>query len=449
MTRYIKQTALDPVLVERRKIFIFFLAALAAQIALAFVMKQYRIVATAHALAVLIYGVYVLMHDAKPTRLVYVIGYLSMSEIIWRMTKAGVFWEYGKYALALLFILALFRYRLRLSALPVLYLAVLLPSIILLFGAGNDLSIIRDRISFNLSGPLSLALAALFFRQYKFSGYELRNLMLVMLVPVGALSGLVLVSTLRADAIYFSDESNFITSGGFGPNQVAAVLGLGVLLAYIYFLFEDHLPGLFRLSAAGLAVLLFIQSVLTFSRGGVFNLLLPLPLVTLASTHFSERARRGALFGVGVIVLLVYLLFPQLDSWTGGNLSQRFTDFGTSGREEIARTEFQTFLDNPYFGVGPGGSSSYTLTLGGIVAVAHTEYSRLLAEHGILGIAALIFMLLMIAQIFARGRTPAARWLALAFAAWALLDMGHAAMRLSAISLLFGLSQADYQEFDA
>ena len=52
------------------------------------------------------------------------------------------------------------------------------------------------------------------------------------------------------------------------------------------------------------------------------------------------------------------------------------------------------FVNNPIFGVGPGIGYYERLNHGLSQRVsAHTEYSRLLAEHGIAGIFVLLFIL--------------------------------------------------------
>src|SRR5450631_1001261 len=56
-------------------------------------------------------------------------GYAAASDVLWRMTGAAVRYEFGKYALALVFGFAILRSgRLRGSALPFIYLGLLIPS---------------------------------------------------------------------------------------------------------------------------------------------------------------------------------------------------------------------------------------------------------------------------------------------------------------------------------
>jgi hypothetical protein len=86
------------------------------------------------------------------------------------------------------------------------------------------------------------------------------------------------------------------------------------------------------------------------------------------------------------------------------------------------------------------------VTFSGAYKAAHTEYSRLLAEHGLLGLMALLLLGLMFLQAFRRAPTPYAKGLTLAFMVWALAEMCHAAMRIAAISFLFALPFAQFED---
>ena len=64
--------------------------------------------------------------------------------------------------------------------------------------------------------------------------------------------------------------SNFAASGGFGPNQVATVLGIGIFVLAVRFFISKELfyHKLFDLALLGL---LGFRALVTFSRGGVLT----------------------------------------------------------------------------------------------------------------------------------------------------------------------------------
>ena len=67
----------------------------------------------------------------------------------------------------------------------------------------------------------------------------------------------------------FSAVAGKITSGGFGPNQVSAVLGLGMIICTVLFFFQKN--KLSKLIFVSFWVFLTIQTALTFSRGGLYG----------------------------------------------------------------------------------------------------------------------------------------------------------------------------------
>jgi hypothetical protein len=142
---------------------------------------------------------------------------------------ARIFWETGKYATTGLLMLALIRFRpgWRTAILPALYLVLLVPGAVMAidhFGLADA----REPLSFNLSGPLAIAISVLFFSQLRVSLEVLRLLMWPVVLPIVAMATAVLIGIVEAGPIHFTGEANLATSGGFGPNQVSAVLGFGV-----------------------------------------------------------------------------------------------------------------------------------------------------------------------------------------------------------------------------
>ena len=108
--------------------------------------------ATAHA-ALTIAVAALLAMGGRIDRVVYAAAYIAGSEVLWRMCGAALFWESGKYAVILIFAIALARLRpVQPRLLPVVYFLLLLPSIALApYQLLSDEA--RQQISFELSGP--------------------------------------------------------------------------------------------------------------------------------------------------------------------------------------------------------------------------------------------------------------------------------------------------------
>jgi O-antigen ligase len=71
---------------------------------------------------------------------------------------------------------------------------------------------------------------------------------------------------------------------------------------------------------------------------------------------------------------------------------------------------------------------------------AHTEYTRLLAEHGLLGLMALVLLILMAIRSLRSSASRRGKALAAAMLAYFLLHLAVDATRLAAPCFAFGLS---------
>jgi O-antigen ligase len=157
----------------------------------------------------------------------------------------------------------------------------------------------------------------------------------------------------------------------------------------------------------------------------------------------DARARVKIIFLGGLLfVIVTFVVLPRLDTFTGGALSARFENTDSTGRNTIAGADVQIWLENPFFGVGPGESKVEHALYYRTIAT-HTEYTRLLAEHGLFGIVAGLLLFVMAARSFlriGRMRNINTKALLAPMEVWALLYMIDKAMRLVAPAFTFGLS---------
>jgi O-antigen ligase len=164
--------------------------------------------------------------------------------------------------------------------------------------------------------------------------------------------------------------------------------------------------------------------------------------VVLAAAYSLRQPRRMAGFVAPVLVgMLVSGLFvyPRLVAYTGGVLETRFTDFTLEERSSLLEADLTAFRSNPVFGVGPGVGKQYRHLADGRGISAHTEFTRLLAEHGCAGVVAIGLLLAMVVASYRRAATRGNRMWVLLMAGWAVSEMTHGAMRFAAISFVFGL----------
>lgn len=401
-----------------------------------------------HSLGMLALGGFWLINSRTAHRVPYVAAYIVGAELLWRMTGANVLHEYGKYAAALLLLLALIRQgKLNKANKAILfYFLLLLPSMALTFPTEGWATLERKLVSFYMSGPFLLTVAVMYFSTVRFSLDETRRLLIAFLLPVFATGFLAFDSTLSVEMLQGYDRA---AAGGFGQNQVSSILGLGMLAAALFAVTERRFKW-FRLLIVGVGLFLTFQSLLTMSRGGFLT---GLGAVLVAAYYLirSKRLFASVAFG-GVALMLIgqFLIVPLANDLTGGYMEKRYEDFteerDLSGRDVIWTDEWHLFVENPVFGVGPGGGEMGRGLRWGVAKASHTEITRLPAEHGIFGVAALVllFVLVVYRTLSLRNAPVMQRALSVSFMAWAVAFSLHAAMRLAAPGFLFGLAFASF-----
>jgi O-antigen ligase len=402
---------------------------------LALLMKLFPTIATAHALLVGIIGLTWAWNGRQLAKVACIGAYLAGSEVIWRSVGATVFWEYGKYASILIFVLALVRggWR-RVPPLPSAYVLALVPATLVTL-LTESLSDARSMISFNLSGPLALAVSVVFFQRSQLSGREFLRVLIAFLAPIMGMVAIILLG-LASASVTFGRQSNIEASGGFGANQVSALLGMGCVVAFLCVL-EKKLPWRWKALFFGLVVIFGVQSALTFSRAGLYY-----AATSIAVSCLLMMKNLRAALQVLAAVLLLYLagcfiIYPRLDEYTGGALSARFEDTRLSGRAEIMDADLKIMAEHPIFGIGVGRAMSERARFFKGFA-AHTEFTRLLAEHGFFGGVAVVLLVIMGIQNVTRahGRRPVAA----ALVTYSFCFMSGNGMRMVLPGFAFGLA---------
>lgn len=401
---------------------------------------QSRSLAALHAFGSLAVGVYFALRPdlsfAWPTAVIF---YIAGSEVLWRMSRAEVFWEFGKYAIAMIMLAALFsRKKFRVPTAPLLYFALLIPACIATL-LESGIADAKDKLSFNMSGPFLLFISAFFFTNASLTWPELKRSLLGLILPIASIGGVAMFYTVTLDNIEFGTESNFASSGGFGPNQVSSILGLGVFICgALLLIFRNRIKESLILGA----LLLFFatQSMLTFSRGGMYNAILAFLVMILAGSTGLKNNLTKLLPLVGAAAVFIVLIFPYMNDFTGGALQERFEDTETTGRMEIIEADLQIWADNPVLGAGVGEARDLREAYFGKAVGAHTEFARVWAEHGALGVLGLVCLFVGTGISLWSNKSPLLMALGIGAVAWSCFFMTNAGMRLAAPALMWGLS---------
>ncbi|PCH53422.1 MAG: hypothetical protein COC22_02750 [Flavobacteriaceae bacterium] len=401
-----------------------------------------------YSILVVIFGVlFIIRSKNDENQAMYWSAYMVGAEVLFRMSGGLFFYELPKYTIFLFLLIGLLveRKRHHISVSYLVYMLLLLIGISFVDIPFNES--IRKAIAFNLSGPILLGVSAIYFYKRELSIHQLLNMLFVMVLPIISMLSLLYFKTPNISSINFGGQANFEASGGYGPNQVATILGMGVfiLAVLLYFkkrIFPNVLVDLF------LFTYLIYRGLITFSRGGIITALISL----VAFTFFYILSRKDKMKQLvkyfGMVALFGFALVVYTADVTGGMLINRYANKNTAGitkkdvttgRATLFKSELENFYEHPFFGIGVGGSKYKRIELSDKVAASHNEVSRLLSEHGMIGLIAL-FILLIIPIRNILSQPYLARAFLSAFLLFWFLTINHSAMRIAFPAFIYGLS---------
>ena len=389
----------------------------------------------------------ILYSNNKATDVLLAAAYLTGAEVYLRMTKALVFYETGKYGVILFSLIGIFYFGFKRNAFAfALYSLLLIPGVLVTFDVINYDANFRTTVLFNLSGPLCLTFAAMFCYGRTILFKDLLKVMDYIIYPIISMTVYVVLRTPDVRGAITGTSSSFALSGGYGPNQVAIMFGLGSFILLTRFIIPYKNPLVHWTMMFFLPVFVY-RALLTFSRGGVLvaGLMFVVFIVILYfSTAFKKKIKLSfSLIGIMGAGLLIWS-FTILQ--TGGMISNRYANEDalgrgkedlTTGRVELLTVEFDSFKKNPFFGIGVGGGKFEFAEELGIKSASHNEISRMLSEHGMFGIIAL--MILIFAPIITKikGRKNIYFWPFLIF--W-FLTIAHSSMRIAMPAFIYALA---------
>ena len=411
--------------------------------------SQSSFFSTIWAWAIFILGSYdIIIAKNKNNEVAVYSAYLVSLEIILRMTKASVFWEFGKYGVIFFIMLGFIINRekkYKISPLMFFYLLFLIPSLMLTL-QNQSFELWRRTISFNLSGPMTLFISSIYFRYRTINKIELANIFRMFMLPLVSLIIIILIRAPSFEDIEFTTEANFQLSGGYGPNQVSSILGLGIFIIALSKILSLKL--FFNMMEYTLLGFSSILGYLTFARGGMLSAIIS--IMTIALVAAGKKGRKTLRAGKIFYIIAMLIIFWNIGvNFSEGMMQDRYrslfeiSDTGNlsgSGRIVIMLIDLEIFYDNIFFGVGPGQANQLRKDYGyGKLVTAHSEFTRLLSEHGLLGLLSILCIIVMTLIDF-RKRNTEEKCIQLGMALLALLTMSHSAMRLAMPGFIFGLA---------
>ncbi len=398
--------------------------------------------------AIFILGAYYIVKTQnKNNEALLAAAYVVGSEVLLRMTGGNISYEFSKYGVMLFVCMGAYFSGFSRSAIPYwFFLLLLVPSVVLSTFVLNFDTNLRTTIAFNISGPVCLGIVSLYTFRRRISIGDMNSLLLCMGLPIVSTTVYLALYTPNIRDVITSTQSNFETSGGFGPNQVATVLGLGMFIFFSRIILESKSKFLLVLNLI-IVFNMTYRGMVTFSRGGMitgFLMIVLLLLFLYLKSNFTGKVKLNYIIAIiGVTMLLVW---GYTSFQTGGLIDKRYANQNAagnaktskfSGREIIAQTEIDMFLENPIFGVGVAKGAEVRETEIGTFATSHDEITRMLAEHGSLGILALLILFFTPFFLFLENSF---NMYLLCFLAFWFLTINHAAMRIAAPAFVYALA---------
>jgi O-Antigen ligase len=388
----------------------------------------------------------ILIKGNKNDEVLIAAAYITGFEVFSRMTHGLISYEFVKYMVIVFLTIGMFYKGFKIKSWPfLLYLLFLVPGI--LFSAINldyDSSV-ANAIGFNLSGPVSLAIAALYCYDREISTKRMQQILLALLLPIVSMTLYLYLYTPSIKDVLTGTASNFATSGGYGPNQVATIIGLAMFILYVrLFFIKDRFINMIDMALIGL---ISYRGIVTFSRGGILTAVISILAFSAVYFYYARGKQR-----INFSYKLVFVILLSLGVWaissinTGGLIDKRYSNQDaagrikedvTTGRVDLLDAELLAFYENPLTGIGVGKIKEYRYEQTGRLSATHNEMSRMLSEHGLFGLFALV--VLFFTPLLFRVKNKTNLLLYSFFIFW-FMTINHSSMRIAAPAFIYGLS---------
>jgi hypothetical protein len=403
--------------------------------------------------SIFILGIYfVIKTQNRNNEALIAAAYITGSEVLLRMTGGNISYEFSKYGVMIFVFIGMYFSGFSKSATPYwVFLLLLVPSVVISTFVLDFDTNVRTTIAFNISGPVCLAVASLYTYRRKIALEQVNNILLSMGLPI--ISCMVYLTLYTPDIrdVITSTQSNFETSGGFGPNQVATFLGLGMFIFFSRIILESRSKFLVILNLI-IVFNISYRGMLTFSRGGMITgFLMIVSLLVFLYFKSNYRGKVKLNYIIVIIALSMMSIWGYTSFQTGGLINKRYANQDAAGRvkasqftgrEDVAKSEINMFLENPIFGVGVAKGVEIRESKTGVFVVSHDEITRMLAEHGTLGIFGLLILFFTPLVLYLENSF---NMFLLCFVFFWFLTINHAAMRTAVPAFVYSLSLLNVQ----
>ena len=390
---------------------------------------------------------FIILRDNRNNEALMAAAYIAGIEVFYRMTGGMLFYETGKYSVIIFLIIGMFYKGTSSKTVPYwIYLLILIPGIIVASFTLDYTTEFRKAIAFNLSGPVCLGVSALYCYYKKVTAVQFNMILMMLIMPLATITAYLFFYTPSiGETLMEGTNANYAASGGYGPNQISTVLGLGAfLVATRLFVIKDITINIIDVI---LLSMMSFRAMVTFSRGGVLTAVICIIAVIIIfyqKQNSKEQSRLIMKIGIVLLAALGMWFFTAIQTqgllvnrYKGQDAAGQLKDDITTGRAELIVTELQGFYYNPVIGIGVGKGKEYRSEVAGTETASHNEISRLLSEHGILGIIAILILIFVPIVFWTKFKN---NYYFLAFVAFWFLTINHSAMRIALPAFVYGLA---------
>lgn len=383
----------------------------------------------------------------KNNEVILVSAYLIGVEVLLRMTGGNLNNEFVKVTVIFFMLLGMIYSNFSSNAFVYFFFLILLIPGILITATVLDGSVdVKKSLVFNLSGPVCLAVCSIYMFKRKILFSDLQNVLMSMGLPIVSTTFYLFLYNPSVRDVVTGTQSNFETSGGFGPNQVSTVLGLGIFIFFTQLVLFSKSNKMMILNG-GLLIFITYRGIVTFSRGGIITAVVMIVFLLLLLYSFSNaRGKKKFVLVFALTGLIAVGVWTYSSLQTKGLIEKRYSNQDArgrqkkdrlGGREQIMNEELKIFMDNPVLGVGAGMGKQIRKETFGEEVASHNEVTRMLSEHGLFGILGLLIIFVTPLILYINNRQHL--YFFSFFIFW-LLTINHAAMRTAAPAFVYALS---------
>ncbi|WP_289057595.1 O-antigen ligase family protein [uncultured Flavobacterium sp.] len=406
-----------------------------------------------YALLIPIVGfIIVFKNQNKNNEVLLVSAYLVGAEVFLRMTGGNLNNEYVKFSVMFFMLYGMLCSNFSKNAfIYLVFLFFLMPAIFVTTSEATFNIDVRKVLVFNLSGPFCLGICAVYMFKRRITFDKLQSILISLGLPIVTTTVYLFLYTPNIKDVVTGTQSNFETSGGFGPNQVSTILGLGMFVFFTQLVLFSK-SRLQLLINGGLFIFISYRGIVTFSRGGIITAAIMIVCFLAVLYYFSNAEGKRKFSLVFILTILIGTGIWFYSSFqTNGLIDKRYANKDArgrekgdrlGGREEIMNQETDIFIDNPIFGVGAGMSKYERALITHEEVASHNEITRMFSEHGLFGIFAFLILLITPFTLYINNKQHI--YFFSFFVFW-FLTINHAAMRTAAPAFIYALSLLSVQ----